>query len=212
VSGQRHAPPRPRFTPRERTPDTHCTVGWVGPRADLDTEARGKIFLPLPGIEPRSPGRPARSQTLYCLSYQAPTLQLLTVSYFHIFSWTLCFQTSSVCGLPPNVAVEWQTLLFHVGTSRVQISSRRSAVLTEGFRGYPQLLQAHTSITSFYIISNYSTVYQQSWDLRFSTWWWDDVIFWVMSPRRFASRYQMRVCTASQLRTESPRTALLNKP
>jgi hypothetical protein len=24
--------------------------------------------LPLPGIEPRSPGRPARSQTLYCLS------------------------------------------------------------------------------------------------------------------------------------------------
>jgi hypothetical protein len=25
--------------------------------------------LPLPGIEPRSPGRPALSQTLYCLSY-----------------------------------------------------------------------------------------------------------------------------------------------
>jgi hypothetical protein len=25
--------------------------------------------LPLPGIEPRSPGHPARSQTLYCLSY-----------------------------------------------------------------------------------------------------------------------------------------------
>jgi hypothetical protein len=32
-------------------------AGW-GPRADLDTEARGKIILPLPGIEPRSPGRP----------------------------------------------------------------------------------------------------------------------------------------------------------
>jgi hypothetical protein len=29
------------------------------------TEARGKILSPLPGIEPRSPGRPARSQTLY---------------------------------------------------------------------------------------------------------------------------------------------------
>jgi hypothetical protein len=36
----------------------------VGPRAGLDTEARGKK-LPLPGIEPRSPGSPARSQTLY---------------------------------------------------------------------------------------------------------------------------------------------------
>jgi hypothetical protein len=35
--------PRPRFTPGERTPDTHCTGGWVGPRAGLDTEARGKI-------------------------------------------------------------------------------------------------------------------------------------------------------------------------
>jgi hypothetical protein len=36
----------------------------VGPRAGLDTEARGKIPSPLLGIEPRSPGRPARSQTL----------------------------------------------------------------------------------------------------------------------------------------------------
>jgi hypothetical protein len=32
--------PRPRFTPRERTPGTHCTGGWVGPRAGLDTEDR----------------------------------------------------------------------------------------------------------------------------------------------------------------------------
>jgi hypothetical protein len=46
---------------------THCTRtgGWVGPRAGLDTEDRGKILSPLPVIEPRSPGRPARSQTLY---------------------------------------------------------------------------------------------------------------------------------------------------
>jgi hypothetical protein len=43
----------------------------VGPRAGLDTDARGKILSPLPGIEPRSPCRPARSQTLYLLSYPA---------------------------------------------------------------------------------------------------------------------------------------------
>jgi hypothetical protein len=60
-----------RFTPGERTPGTHCTGGWVGPRAGLDTEARGKILSPLPEIEPRSPGRPARSQTLHWLSYPA---------------------------------------------------------------------------------------------------------------------------------------------
>jgi hypothetical protein len=41
----------------------------VGLRAGLDTEARGEIFLPLLGVEPRLPGRPARSQTLYRLSY-----------------------------------------------------------------------------------------------------------------------------------------------
>jgi hypothetical protein len=34
-------------------------------RASLDTEARGKIISSLPGIEPQSPGSPARSQTLY---------------------------------------------------------------------------------------------------------------------------------------------------
>jgi hypothetical protein len=44
----------------------------VDPRAGLDKEDRGKNPLPLPGIEPRSPGRPVRSQTLYCLSYPAP--------------------------------------------------------------------------------------------------------------------------------------------
>jgi hypothetical protein len=59
--------PRPRFTPRERTSGTNCTGSWVGPRAGLDTEATGIILLP--GIEPRLPGRPVRSQTLYRLSY-----------------------------------------------------------------------------------------------------------------------------------------------
>jgi hypothetical protein len=54
VNGQRHV---------------HCTGGWVGPRAGLDTEATGKILLPPSGIEHWSPGCPARSQTLYCLSY-----------------------------------------------------------------------------------------------------------------------------------------------
>jgi hypothetical protein len=49
--------PRPRFCPGEGTPGAHCTGGWVGPIAGLDIEARGKILLPLPGIQPRSPGR-----------------------------------------------------------------------------------------------------------------------------------------------------------
>jgi hypothetical protein len=37
------------FTPGERTPGTHCTGGWVGHRAGLDTEDKGKILCPCRG-------------------------------------------------------------------------------------------------------------------------------------------------------------------
>jgi hypothetical protein len=62
---------RPRFTPGERipSPGTHCTGGWVGPRACLDTEVRRKILLPLPGIEPRSPGQWTTISKLKCSLY-----------------------------------------------------------------------------------------------------------------------------------------------
>jgi hypothetical protein len=59
VSGQRHAPAA--LYPRERTAGTHCTGGWVGLRAGLNTEARGKILCFCQGW---NPGRPVSSQTL----------------------------------------------------------------------------------------------------------------------------------------------------
>jgi hypothetical protein len=58
--------PRPRYTPGERTPGTHCAGGWVGPRAVLDVEAIRKILCLCRGS---NPGRPVRSQTLYWLRY-----------------------------------------------------------------------------------------------------------------------------------------------
>ena len=45
VSGQQHAPAA--LYPRERT-DTHCTGGWVGPRAGLE----GRKISSLPGFDP----------------------------------------------------------------------------------------------------------------------------------------------------------------
>jgi hypothetical protein len=63
VSGQRHVPAA--LQPGERTSGTHCAGGWVGLRAGLDTQAGGKSFSPLSGIESQSPGRLARSQTIY---------------------------------------------------------------------------------------------------------------------------------------------------
>jgi hypothetical protein len=47
--------PRPRFYPRGKDPGTHCTGGWVGLRAGLDTEARRKILCPRRGSNPDRP-------------------------------------------------------------------------------------------------------------------------------------------------------------
>jgi hypothetical protein len=66
--------PRPLY-PRER-PGTHCTGGWVGPRAGLDVCEKS---LPT-GI--RSPDHPARSQSLYRLSY--PFHKELTIAIGNI--------------------------------------------------------------------------------------------------------------------------------
>jgi hypothetical protein len=64
--GQRHAPAS--FYPRER-PCTHYTAGWVSPRAGLD-----KCGKSCPtGI--RFQDRPARSQSLYWVSYPARLLR-----------------------------------------------------------------------------------------------------------------------------------------
>jgi hypothetical protein len=82
---------RPRFSPRERTPGTHCTGDWVGLRAGLDTQGTGKIFSPLPWIEPRSPGRPACSQTLHWLSYPAHCLWYRNLITF------MCFLLMAFC-------------------------------------------------------------------------------------------------------------------
>ena len=62
MRGQRHAPAA--LYPRER-PGTHRTGGWVGPRAGVD---RGGKSRPPLGLDP---DRPARSQSVYRLSYPA---------------------------------------------------------------------------------------------------------------------------------------------
>jgi hypothetical protein len=63
VGGQRHAPAA--LYPRER-PCTHCIGGWVALRAGLDR--RRKSPPPLTA-RINSTVRPARSESLYRLSY-----------------------------------------------------------------------------------------------------------------------------------------------
>jgi hypothetical protein len=58
----------------------------VGLKTGLDTEVRRKIFLPLPRIEPRSPGRPVRNQTLHCLSYSGSSSASVDI-YLYCFKF-----------------------------------------------------------------------------------------------------------------------------
>jgi hypothetical protein len=75
------------FSPGVKAPGTHCRGGWVGLRVDLNTDARRKILLPLPGMEPQPASCPARSQTLYCLSYLAHHHNIQSKKlFFSIFS------------------------------------------------------------------------------------------------------------------------------
>jgi hypothetical protein len=52
------------------------------------------------------------------------------------------------------VAVDWLTILLRIRGSRVQISERRSAILTEAFYGFPQSLK-RSRISSGSIVSDY---------------------------------------------------------
>jgi hypothetical protein len=66
--------PRPHFTPKERIPSTHWMGGWVGLRAGLDTQAKGKILCLCQGL---NPGRPGCSQILYWLTYPSMSVNNL---------------------------------------------------------------------------------------------------------------------------------------
>jgi hypothetical protein len=68
--------PRPLY-PRER-PGTHFTGGWVGPRAGMDVCEKSRPHRDFFVTLSRSPDRPARSQSLYRLSYPAHMLTLCT--------------------------------------------------------------------------------------------------------------------------------------
>jgi hypothetical protein len=59
-----------RFFPEERASRTHCIGCWVSLRTSLNDVERRNNFR-LPGLELRSLGHPARSQSLYRLRYPA---------------------------------------------------------------------------------------------------------------------------------------------
>jgi hypothetical protein len=62
-----------RALPRGKDPRYPLDRRLDGPQSRSGHRGYRKNPLPLPGIEPQSPGRPVRSQTLYWLSYPGPS-------------------------------------------------------------------------------------------------------------------------------------------
>jgi hypothetical protein len=64
----------PATLPPGRAPGTHWRGVWVGLKAGLD-DVENRKSLTLPGLELRPLRRPARSQSLYRLSYPSSNLK-----------------------------------------------------------------------------------------------------------------------------------------
>jgi hypothetical protein len=77
VSGQRHALAALYSLGKGPLVPIGQEAGW-GPRAGLDAGARRKILCLYRGS---NPNRPARSQTLYCLSYHGSYYTMLSTIY-----------------------------------------------------------------------------------------------------------------------------------
>jgi hypothetical protein len=100
VSGQRHAPAA--LYPWGKTPGTRWIGGWVGLRAVLDTEARGKNPFPTPGIEPLSP---VCSQKLYWLSWPSSHVtKSVGVAYIFKINIIWWIDPSELCKLRFNTS------------------------------------------------------------------------------------------------------------
>jgi hypothetical protein len=83
------------FTPGERTHGTHCTGGWVGPRAGLDAKATGKILCLRRGS---NPGRPVVQPVVrHYTAWANPVPGFVVVNFYvGMLSWgCLCVQTCS---------------------------------------------------------------------------------------------------------------------
>jgi hypothetical protein len=81
VGGQRHAP---GALPPGKWLSTHCIGGWVGPRAGLGGCGKSRPH------QDSIPDRPARSKSLYRLSYPGPPY-----TYIHTYIYTISVYNTS---------------------------------------------------------------------------------------------------------------------
>jgi hypothetical protein len=109
--------PRPRFTPGERTPGTHCAGGWVGPRADLDAEAGRKILCL---YRESNPGHPytkycnndsVACKSLFFLLSRVVDLHPVAASKTLFFALKVCFDRPLYCPISSDAPLPLYVVL-----------------------------------------------------------------------------------------------------
>jgi hypothetical protein len=115
--------PPSRISHEAKTPRYLLVRRLGGPQSWSEHRGYREILLPLPGIEPRSPSRPVRSQTLYCLSYP----DYLIACYR--LEWFLCLTNSELDTFLRITS--WYCHWFRFCTSEAAVRLFSSYLLTE---------------------------------------------------------------------------------
>jgi hypothetical protein len=128
VSGQRHA--QAALYLREKDPRQPLYRRLCGPQSRSGHRGyRKKKLLRLPGIEPRSYGRPVRSQTIHWLCY--PGFQFKGYNS-HILNQPVCLRT---CNLSLQSLETW--FLFTVCLLQFIVGTQKTRVLGLPPKKYP---------------------------------------------------------------------------
>jgi hypothetical protein len=131
--------PRPRFTP-----GTHCTGGWVGPRAGLNAEAWGKILCLCRGSTPV-----VQSVVRHCTYWAtpAPLLRFIVSPAEVCRNSLLSFQRNWPCSLQLEAIAKIAVLLMTTFPRNRQISVCRQKILCGLFAvAAPLSVKAHLSV------------------------------------------------------------------
>ena len=122
--------PRPLFTPGER-PDTHCTAGWVGPRAGLDMCGKSR---PPPGFDPRTVQPVASRYTNYATRPISVFLRYHNNNYFTLYSSKLhitilpYYSVEITNKMQPCVRIYYSTVYWRLNMFRAAYRSSSGAL------------------------------------------------------------------------------------
>jgi hypothetical protein len=145
--------PRPRFTPGERTPGTHWTGGWVGPRAGLDTEVTGKVLCPCRGSNLDRPvvQSVARHRADMSQPHTHPHIVARCYFFYRSCHWYPSYCWKFHCTLRTNIYCQYLSLkvnYYRVSLLSLLVTTSEKMFLL--YCAYLQMLLSYVCIRHWY--------------------------------------------------------------